>query len=77
MNGNREHLVEGRVVRIRVEGEHRYGQVDVRGARVEVLLDLLPGVDVGQRVLFHGRVALAVLGKEGVRPHGHEAGGEG
>jgi hydrogenase maturation factor len=49
------------------------GRVSVRGARVEVALDLVPDAGPGDAVLVHAGVALAIV-REGQRAEG---GGEG
>jgi len=54
-----DHLVEGVVERIHDRDGHRFAQVTVRGARVEVLTDLVPDLRPGDRILFQGKVALA------------------
>jgi hydrogenase maturation factor len=53
------HVFTGRVVERR-EGSHGCsGVVSVRGARVEVALDLVPDVETGDCVLVHAGVALS------------------
>ncbi len=56
-----EHVVEGVVLEVREEESHRVGVVSVRGARVRVWLDLIENVAPGDRILFHGRIGLALL----------------
>jgi hydrogenase maturation factor len=62
----------GRVVELREGPEGRVGRVSVRGARVDVALDLVPGARRGDCVLVHAGVALAL-----VRDGDEAAGGEG
>jgi len=45
------------------------GRVSVRGATVEVVLDLVPAAGVGDTVLVHAGVALSTL-REGGGPAG-------
>jgi hydrogenase maturation factor len=54
----------GEVRSIREAEGARTGSVDVRGARLEVALDLVPSVRVGDSVLVHAGVALSVLHDE-------------
>lgn len=57
-----------------VEGPHgRTGRVSVRGARVEVALDLVPAAREGDVVLVHAGVALSVV-REGDAAPSREAG---
>jgi len=58
-------VVVGRVVELRESPAGLAGRVSVRGARVEVVFDLLPEARVGDTVLFHAGVALARLQDEG------------
>jgi hydrogenase maturation factor len=51
----------GRVVELREEPEGRVGRVSVRGARVDVALDLVPEARRGDEVLVHAGVALALV----------------
>jgi len=51
----------GRLVELREEPEGRVGRVSVRGARVEVALDLVPEARPGDAVLVHAGVALALV----------------
>jgi hydrogenase maturation factor len=60
----------GRVVELREGPEGRVGRVSVRGARVDVALDLVPDARRGDAVLVHAGVALALL-----REHGETTGG--
>lgn len=62
----------GRVVELREEPAGRVGRVSVRGARVDVSLDLVPEARRGDAVLVHAGVALAL-----VRDGGETASGEG
>ena len=54
-------LFVGRIREIRDNAAERGGQVDVRGARIEVALDLVPEARIGDSVLVHAGVALSVL----------------
>jgi hydrogenase maturation factor len=58
-------VVVGRVVELHEGPAGLVGRVSVRGARVEVAFDLLPGARVGDSVLLHAGVALARLQDEG------------
>lgn len=51
----------GRLVELREEGGSRVGRVSVRGARVEVALDLVPEARPGDAVLVHAGVALSLV----------------
>lgn len=51
----------GRIQAIRAGHDGRRAQVSVRGAVVEVELELLPDARVGDSVLVHAGVALALL----------------
>ena len=56
----------------------RTGRVSVRGATVEVALDLVPEAREGDSVLVHAGVALSLLRDEAVMPAGsHDAAGGG
>ena len=59
-------VVVGRVVELHEGPAGLEGRVSVRGARVEVVFDLLPEARVGDTVLFHAGVALARLQDEGL-----------
>ncbi len=54
-------VVTARVLSVRAAAAGRTGRVSVRGATVEVALDLVPEVRVGDRVLVHAGVALSVV----------------
>jgi hydrogenase maturation factor len=55
----------GRIVSV-VEARHgRVGRVSVRGAKVDVALDLVPAAREGDEVLLHAGVALSVVGEPG------------
>lgn len=56
------HVFTGRVVEIREDSSARVGRVSVRGACVDVALDLVPGARTGDDVLVHAGVALSVVG---------------
>ncbi|RMG65905.1 MAG: hypothetical protein D6715_07850 [Calditrichaeota bacterium] len=65
MNPSRsEQLVEGVLQQIWQQGGHAYGEVSVGGARVVVLLDLVPEVSEGDRIFFQGKVALSRVSDE-------------
>jgi hydrogenase maturation factor len=66
-------VVTGRVLEVREAPHGRVGRVSVRGARVEVALDLVPDAGPGDAVLVHAGVALALV-RDGERAEG---GGEG
>jgi hydrogenase maturation factor len=51
----------GRIVEVRDGPAGVVGQVSVRGARVEVALDLVPGARAGDDVLVHAGVALSIV----------------
>jgi hydrogenase maturation factor len=51
----------GRLVALRDGPEGRTGRVSVRGAQVEVALDLVPGAKAGDSVLVQAGVALALV----------------
>jgi hydrogenase maturation factor len=59
-------LFVGRICEIRADASGCGGQVDVRGARTEVALDLVPEARIGDSVLVHAGVALSVLRGEDV-----------
>lgn len=56
-------LFVGRIEQIRDAEAGRQGTVNVRGARLEVALDVVPEAGVGDYVLVHAGVALSVLGE--------------
>ena len=56
------HVFTGRIVEIREDSSGKVGRVSVRGARVDVALDLVPGARTGDDVLVHAGVALSVVG---------------
>jgi hydrogenase maturation factor len=62
----------GRVLSLRQEPHGRCGRVSVRGAQVEVALDLVPEAVVGDAVLVHAGVALSLVrdAEEGSRGDG-------
>ncbi len=51
----------GRLVSLRQDARGRTGRLSVRGAQVEVALDLVPEARVGDSVLVHAGVALSLL----------------
>ena len=53
-----------RLVEVRETAGERSGRVSVRGARAEVLLDLVPEAREGDTVLVHAGVALALVRDE-------------
>jgi hydrogenase maturation factor len=54
----------GRVASVLDRPEGRAGLVGVRGARLDVALDLVPDARVGDTVLVHAGVALSVVREE-------------
>jgi hydrogenase maturation factor len=50
-----------RLVELREGPCGRIGRVSVRGARTDVLLDLVPEARAGDTVLVHGGVALSLV----------------
>lgn len=56
-------LFVGRIEEVRKTEAGREGTISVRGARIEVLLDIVPEARVGDSVLVHAGVALSVLGE--------------
>jgi hydrogenase maturation factor len=52
-----------RVVELRDGPWGRVGRVSIRGARMEVALDLVPEARRGDAVLVHAGVALSVVGE--------------
>lgn len=61
------HLFTGSIVELRDRPEGRVGRVSVRGAVVDVALDLVPDAQVGDGVLVHAGVALSIVGDDGAR----------
>ena len=61
-------LFVGRVDEVREDGGERRGLVSVRGARLEVALDLVPEAGAGDSVLVHARVALSRIRDEEEEP---------
>ncbi len=59
------HLFTGRLLEVREEPGGSVGRVSVRGARVEVALDLVPGARAGDDVLVHAGVALTIVKDRG------------
>jgi len=57
----------GRVVRVEETPLGRLGRVSVRGATVEVVLDLVSAAGVGDTVLVHAGVAVSLL-RDGGEP---------
>jgi hydrogenase maturation factor len=51
----------GRLIALEDAPEGRRGRVSVRGARLEVALDLVPEAKAGDEVLVHAGVALSLL----------------
>ena len=58
-------LFVGRIEVVQETEAGRCGVVTVRGARREVALDCVPGVQVGDSVLVSAGVALSRIGDEG------------
>jgi hydrogenase maturation factor len=54
-------VVAGRLRELRQQGASRVGRVSVRGAEIEVVLDLVPEARAGDAVLVHAGVALSLL----------------
>ena len=54
-------VLTGRLVDVRDSTSGVVGRMDVRGARVEVALDLVPGAKAGDTVLVHAGVALSIV----------------
>ena len=55
------HVFAGHIVALR-EGPHgRLGRVSVRGAQVEVALELVPEAQIGDEVLVHAGVAVSIV----------------
>jgi len=54
-------VFSGLVVEVREGPFGRVGRVSVRGARVEVALDLVPEAKAGDTVLVHAGVALSLV----------------
>lgn len=55
----------GRLAAIEEAPAGRRGRVSVRGARLEVALDLVPEAKAGDTVLVHAGVALSLLRDDG------------
>jgi hydrogenase maturation factor len=53
-----------RLLALRHDGEGRVGRVSVRGAAIEVALDLVPEAQAGDVVLVHAGVALSLVRDE-------------
>ncbi len=51
----------GRVISVEEGRFGRCGRVSVRGATVEVVLDLVPAAGVGDTVLVHAGIAVSLL----------------
>ncbi len=51
----------GRLVALEDAPEGRKGRVSVRGARLEVALDLVPEAKAGDTILVHAGVALSLV----------------
>ncbi len=51
----------GRIVAVQDGPDGRTGRLSVRGARREVVLDLVPEAELGDTVLVHAGVALSLL----------------
>jgi hydrogenase maturation factor len=51
----------GRLVALEDAPEGRRGRVSVRGARLEVALDLVPEAKAGDTILVHAGVALSLV----------------
>ena len=66
------HVYTARVVEVCEGPDGLVGRVSVRGARVEVAFDLVPGARAGDAVLVHAGVALTVVGG----PAGDRSAGE-
>jgi hydrogenase maturation factor len=58
----------GRIGAIRHGPEGRSGRVSVRGARVDVALDLVPEAGEGDTVLVHAGVAVSIVRGEDAAP---------
>jgi hydrogenase maturation factor len=54
-------VVTARIVDLCEAAHGRSGRVSVRGALVEVALDLVPGARAGDSVLVHAGVALSIV----------------
>ncbi len=67
----------GRLVALRQDASGRSGRLSVRGAQVEVALDLVPEARPGDSVLVHAGVALSLLRDEAAAAGPPEAGGAG
>jgi hydrogenase maturation factor len=64
----------GRLVGVSEGPRGRVGRLSVRGARVEVVLDLVPEAATGDEVLAHAGVALAVVRDALKTPDGKRGG---
>jgi hydrogenase maturation factor len=62
------HVFAGRVSAVHDGPNGRVGRVSVRGARVDVALDLVPEAGEGDTVLVHAGVGLSVLRGEDAAP---------
>ncbi len=62
----------GTVIAVQETVLGRQGRVSVRGATVEVALDLVPAAGVGDSVLVHAGVAVSLL-RDGAEPVDGEA----
>ena len=58
---NEAPVFTARIVELRAGASGRVGRVSVRGARTEVLLDLVPEARAGDTVLVHAGVALSLV----------------
>lgn len=59
------HVFTGNIVALRDGPDGRVGRVSVRGAQVEVALDLVPEARAGDTVLVHAGVAVSLVRDEG------------
>ncbi len=66
------HVVTARLLSVEDGPDGRRGRVSVRGATVEVALDLVPEARVGDSVLVHAGVALSRV-REGSSSSDREA----
>lgn len=57
----------GSIAELRDGPEGRVGRVSVRGALVDVALDLVPDAQAGDGVLVHAGVALSIVGDDAAR----------
>jgi hydrogenase maturation factor len=65
--------VTGRLVALVPDAPGNLGRVSVRGARIDVALDLVPHARVGDSLLVQARVALTVLRDEADEERGSSA----